>query len=214
LAQNANVQARGPDVPAQLLQSLPDPVIGCDAGGTVVYWSPAAEAAYGYPRDEALGRRAATLLHTRFPAPLLEIIEELGDLGLWQGRLEHRCKDGRAVVVRSHWAARRDGQGNVVGSVAVEREVEDEAAAPVGAAPEPDPRTGSEEVRAVDPELAALTHELNNALAIIINYTAFVTAELDAPSSSSGEAIRADLREIQAAAQRALEVTRRLAGEP
>jgi PAS domain S-box-containing protein len=97
------VQARGPDVPAQLLQSLPDPVIGCDAGGTVVYWSPAAEAAYGYPRDEALGRRAATLLHTRFPAPLLEIIEELGDLGLWQGRLEHRCKDGRAVVVQSHW---------------------------------------------------------------------------------------------------------------
>ena len=41
-------------------------------------------------REEALGRRAATLLHTRFPAPLLEIAEEVADLGHWEGRLEHR----------------------------------------------------------------------------------------------------------------------------
>ncbi|MGH2891927.1 MAG: PAS domain-containing protein, partial [Solirubrobacteraceae bacterium] len=80
------------DLAAEVLESLPDPVIGCDAGGTVVYWSRAAEEAYGYPATEALGLRAATLLHTRFPAQLLEITEELSDLGQWQGRLEHRRK--------------------------------------------------------------------------------------------------------------------------
>ena len=96
-------------------------MISCDAHGTVVYWSPAAESAYGYTREEALGRRAATLLHTRFPAPLLEIAEEVADLGHWEGRLEHRCKGGRAVHVESRWVARRDGQGATAGHVTTPR---------------------------------------------------------------------------------------------
>ena len=96
LAENENVRTSGIDVAAELPEALPDPVIGCDVDGTVVYWSRAAEEVYGHHAEEALGRRAATLLHTRFPVPLLEIIEELEDRGRWRGRLEHRCKDGRA----------------------------------------------------------------------------------------------------------------------
>jgi len=206
LAQNANVQARDPDLAAELLESLPDPVIGCDADGAVVYWNPAAAAAYGYEREEVLGRRAATLLHTRFPAPLLEITEELGDLGHWEGRLEHRCKDGRLVAVQSRWVARYDAAGTVLGSVAVEREVGFVDAGLPSATATPGLRTG-------DPEARALAHELNNALAVIVNYTAFVTAELGASTDASGASVRADLAEVAAAAERALEVTRRLAGE-
>jgi hypothetical protein len=45
LAENANVRTRGIDVAAELLESVPDPVIGCDTGGTIVYrqtsWDPA-----------------------------------------------------------------------------------------------------------------------------------------------------------------------------
>jgi hypothetical protein len=36
LAENANVRTRGIDA-AELLESLPDPVTGCDTGGTIVY---------------------------------------------------------------------------------------------------------------------------------------------------------------------------------
>ena len=56
------MRTRGIDLAAELLESLPDPVIGCDADGTIVYWSRAAEDVYGYPAGEALGRRAATPL--------------------------------------------------------------------------------------------------------------------------------------------------------
>lgn len=219
------MRTRGIDLAAELLESLPDPVIGCDADGTVVYWSRAAEDVYGYPAGEALGRRAATLLQTRFPAPLLEITEELADLGRWQGRLEHRRKDGRTVPVHSRWVARHDAHGARAGSFAVERELADEAA-PSGpesavaestvpestVAPPPAPRE-PERLEAGAAAARALAHELNNALAIIINYAAFVTAELEAAAGASGEAMRADLREIQTAADRALEVARRLAGE-
>jgi PAS domain S-box-containing protein len=214
LAENANVQARGIELAVELLDSLPDPVIGCDPEGTVVYWSPAAESAYGYTREEALGRRAASLLHTRFPAPLLEIAEELADLGHWEGRLEHRCKGGRAVRVESRWVARRDGQGATVGRVAIERELAGEAS---DAAADPGARApaaaATEGLQVGDPTARTLAHDLNNALAIVVNYTAFVTAELDAPADGSGAAMRADLQQIQAAAERALEATRRLAGE-
>ena len=86
-----------------MLESLPDPVIGCDSEGTILYWSRAAARIYGFSTEEALGTRARELLHTRFPAPLLEILEELGDEGSWQGRLGHRTKEGRAVCVESRW---------------------------------------------------------------------------------------------------------------
>jgi two-component system cell cycle sensor histidine kinase/response regulator CckA len=207
LAENANVQTQGPEDAAELLQSLPDPVIGCDADGTVVYWSPAAEEAYGYLAAEARGRRAGALLHTRFPAPLLEITEELADLGRWQGHLEHRCKDGRTVRVDSRWAARRDPQGRWVGSVAVERELGGEAA-PVTADAPPDEDAAAPARRVV--------HDINNALAVIVNYTAFVTAELEstprAPGDAGPDAMRADLREIRTAAERAVQLTRELLG--
>lgn len=232
------MQTRGLDVAADLLDSLPDPVIGCNREGAVVYWSHAAEEMYGYAADEALGRRAATLLHTRFPSPLLEINEELEDLGRWQGRLEHRRKDGTTLSVHSRWVARRDDRGTWVGSFAIERELggitggpapeppapPDASAPPAGSAP-PDasaPPDGSAAPEAARPHGAAappgataaspreLAHELNNALAVIMNFSAFVIAELDAPTGASPEAMRADLQEIQAAAERALALARRM----
>jgi PAS domain S-box-containing protein len=223
-----NVRTRGIDVAAELPDLLPDPVIGCDNDGTVVYWSRAAEDTYGYDAEEALGQRSATLLRTRFPVPLWEITEELSDLGHWQGRVEHRCKDGRTVSVHRRWVVRHDGRGAEIGSFAIDRE-RDAAAVSVpegpaghGLATEHAPAAEhgqSAETRwSADggPPARTLAHELNNALAIIINYTAFVTDELEsrqeAPTEEARRSMRADLHEIQAAAERALEITRRMLG--
>jgi len=214
------VQTRGLDVAAELLDSLPDPVIGCNREGAVVYWSHAAEEMYGYAAAEALGRRAATLLHTRFPSPLLEINEELEDLGRWQGRLEHRRKDGTTLSVHSRWVARRDDRGTWVGSFAIERDLGGITGGPAPEAPAPPDASAPPEAArphgaAAPPEATAaspreLAHELNNALAVIMNFSAFVIAELDAPTGASPEAMRADLQEIQAAAERALPLMRRM----
>lgn len=205
LAENENVRTRGIDVAAELPEAIPDPVIGCDADGAVVYWSRAAEEAYGYSAAEALGRRAATLLQTRVPMPALEILEELRDLGHWRGRVEHRAKDGRIVTVDSRRVARRDEHGAYSGSFAVERVHDGQPAAP-----EP-PRARQDSNRTVP---RAVVHELNNALAIIVNYTAFVSAELQAPTGASAESLRADLRQVQEAAERAVEIARGMQDPP
>lgn len=193
-------------------------MIGCDAQGTIVAWNAAAQASYGYGADEALGQRAAMLLQTRFPAPLLEITEELTDLGRWQGRLEHRTKDGRTVAVQSRWAARRDTEGRYTGSYAIEREVTPGRAPDGDAEATGGPARADGQPRRAQPPgqpAAAVAHELNNALAIIINYASFVDEAIErldgTPSEAERASLRRDLAEVQSAAERAMELSRLMA---
>jgi PAS domain S-box-containing protein len=210
---NGNGRERAdPPLISELLQSIPDPVIGCDRSGRVVYWSAAAGVAYGYEAKDVLGERVLPLLRTRFPRPLLEIVEELGDLGCWEGRLVHRHRDGAEVEVDSRWAARYDEAGELAGAFAVERVAVgangDDGAPPPGTPPAPEP------IRDLGRLTGAVAHELNNALSVILNYTSFVATELErldtAPTDSERASISHDLGEVHAAARRAADLTERL----
>ena len=211
---------------SELLESLPDPVIGCDVEGRVVYWSRAAREVYGYSAQEAIGTPVVGLLRTRFPRPLLEIMEEVTDLGRWHGELVHRTKDGRELAVESRWVARYDDAGRLVGGFGVERGIG--AGAP-GEVPQPrgvadsggaGERDDDRELRQAERleslgQLAGgVAHDFNNALAIIINYAAFVHAEVErmraAPTEAQREAMGQDLGEISAAAERAAQLTTQL----
>ncbi|MHB1571538.1 MAG: ATP-binding response regulator [Solirubrobacteraceae bacterium] len=199
---------------SELLESIPDPVIGCDATGRVVYWSRAAREAYGYSGEEALGRPVVKLLRTRFPAPLLEIMELVTDVGHWQGRLTHRTRDGREVEVESRWVARYDDEGRLAGGFGIERAAE--AAGPAQTPP-PSliPGAARSEIEESTRRLAGgVVHDFNNALAIIINYAAFVGSEVErlrtAPTESQRASMRDDLEQISTAAERAAQLTARL----
>jgi hypothetical protein len=50
-----------------------------------------------------------------------------------------------------------------------------------------------------------LIHDFRNLLAVIVNYSELIEQELDDP-----EAVRADVREIKAAADRAIAMTEKL----
>jgi signal transduction histidine kinase len=50
-----------------------------------------------------------------------------------------------------------------------------------------------------------LIHDFRNLLAVIVNYSELIEQELDDP-----EAVRADVREIRAAAERAVAMTEKL----
>ncbi len=50
-----------------------------------------------------------------------------------------------------------------------------------------------------------LIHDFRNLLAVIVNYSELIEAELDDP-----EAIKADIKEIKAAAERAIAMTEKL----
>ncbi|HEY5431055.1 MAG TPA: PAS domain-containing protein [Solirubrobacteraceae bacterium] len=216
---------------SELLESLPDPVIGCDAAGHIVYWGRAAREAYGFSAQEALGERVPELLETTFPRPLLEILEEVTDLGCWQGRLIHRAQDGREVTVESRWVPRYDDGRRLLGWFAIERAYA--AAGPLRDGPgaaTPDPADPAETGQAGHTDVGeprpaerlenlgqlagGVAHDFNNALAIIINYAAFISAEVQrlrsAPTEDQRTALRQDIAEISTAAHRAAELTQQL----
>jgi PAS domain S-box-containing protein len=84
------------------------PSIVRDLRGRIQFWGAGAEQLYGWSSDEAVGRLAPELLATEFPVPMAEIESALRQHGNWEGELRHRAKDGRAIMVASHWAVRRD----------------------------------------------------------------------------------------------------------
>ena len=205
----------------ELVESLPDPVIGADADGMIVFWNRAARELYGYSAEEAIGKQSAALLQARAPVPWAEILEEMTDLGRWQGRLSVRTKEGREIAVESRWFARYDDAGSRVGSFGIDRPLAaleslmrsgDRTAGEVQA--EADEVRRAERLESLGQLAGGVAHDLNNALAIIINYAALVSNELErlrpAPAESQRAAIRADLQEIQSAAQRAAQLTHEL----
>jgi PAS domain S-box-containing protein len=205
------------------LHLIPDPVIGFDAENRIAYWSPSAEATYGFTPDEAIGRRAPALLQTSFPMPELEILEILGDTGRWQGNLVQRTKDGRELTVESRWVARDDEHGKVLGGLRIDRDVTARAELErehdhVQAESERDRLQSSlrrsQRLDSLAGLAGGIAHDFNNMLAVIINYAALVSSELDAVHRATGEerwaSMRGDVGEIQLAAERAAGLTREL----
>lgn len=66
----------------------------------------------------------------------------------------------------------------------------------------------SETNNAEDPT-RVLIHDFRNLLAVIVNYSELIGEELDDP-----EAIRADIQEVKAAAERAIALTEKLPRPP
>lgn len=63
---------------------------------------------------------------------------------------------------------------------------------------------GQEGEQPLDP-VRVLIHDLRNMLAVIVNYSELIGGELDDP-----EAIRADIQEVKAAAEKAIVLTEQL----
>ena len=77
----------------ELLPALPDPLVGCDRSGTVVYWSDAARNLYGHLASDAEGTRVLKLL-AALPMPLLEIMEGAQRPRPLARRDPHRTREG------------------------------------------------------------------------------------------------------------------------
>ncbi len=94
-----------------------------DLDGRVQRWTPGAEALYGWTAEEATGRRVEELLATELPLPAERIAEELERTGRWEGEVVQHTKDGRRLVVASHWALHRDAAGMPLAVVEVSNDV-------------------------------------------------------------------------------------------
>ncbi len=99
---------------AELIDLSPDAIIVRKLDGTITLWSKGAEKLYGLTKEEAVGQDINSLLKTKFPQPLDEILNKLKLDGKWSGEVVHTCKSGDKLVVQSYWLAKFGLDGNVV----------------------------------------------------------------------------------------------------
>jgi len=114
-----------------LLEMAHDAIMVRETDGKIRFWNSGAEALYGWPRDQAIGRIASDLLHTVFPVPFERIQAALLETRHWEGELIHKVRDGRAVTVSSRWAMRdaHDGKMEILEinrDVTQQKQVEEE----------------------------------------------------------------------------------------
>ncbi len=88
-------------------------VIIHDLDGRVLYWTTGCERLYGFARAEAVGRRVADLLETRYPCPRSEIVAALAQRGAWQGELEQHASSGAVLTIASLWTTQKSAGGEI-----------------------------------------------------------------------------------------------------
>ncbi len=91
--------------------------------GAVLAWNPGAEALYGWPAAEAIGRSVADLLFGEVPHQNAAIKAAVDNGKAWSGDYLARRKDDSSVLVHTSVAPVRDDAGEIVAVVTVSNDV-------------------------------------------------------------------------------------------
>jgi len=109
---------------ATLLQQASDAIVATDTEYNILSWNRAAEALYGWRADEVLGRPMGEVARPEYPfVPRETVIKEFLEKGIWRGQVVHRRRDDAAMHILSTVSQIKDSAGNLVGAVAVNRDI-------------------------------------------------------------------------------------------
>ncbi|OPY29573.1 MAG: putative diguanylate cyclase [Methanobacterium sp. PtaU1.Bin242] len=96
---------------AELLNLTREAIFVHDLDNKIIFWNDGAAEMYGWKQEEARGKVTHTLLKTKFPEPLNNIIKCLIDKGWWNGELIHTTRDGSTIISDSRWTLKKDEKG-------------------------------------------------------------------------------------------------------
>jgi len=111
---------------SNLLASMMDAVIATDLHYKIISWNAAAKKMYGWEEEEVLGKTMAELAQPEYPFDeRAEIIKDINAKGAWSGEVIHTRRNGERFPVQALVSAVKDLSGNVIGFVAVNRDITD-----------------------------------------------------------------------------------------
>jgi PAS domain S-box-containing protein len=169
-----------------------------DIEGRILYWSHGAQRMYGYTKQEAVAQISHELLQTEFPQPLKEIEHKLQLLGVWEGELVHRAKDGKRVVAASQWVLYRDAQGTPIRILEALADITESKRAELQL-------LRSQKLEALGTLSGGIAHDFNNILSAINGNVSLAASELP-----HEHPVQEFLGEVQKAGARATDLVRRI----
>lgn len=107
-----------------ILQYLYDAVIVTDRDFRITNWNQSAEKIYGYLASEVIGKTAPEVLKTEFTTLDRESsIKSLNETGIWLGEVTQVNRRGDRINIRSAVSLLKDAHQNVIGAIAVNRDI-------------------------------------------------------------------------------------------
>jgi len=183
---------------ASIVESSDDAIVGMTLDGMVTSWNAGAERLYGYPAREVIGRWPIGITVPEDEQP--RILKRVG-----RGeRVDHYetvavRQDGCRINVSVTVSPIRDAEGEIIGASSIARDITHRKEA---AAPERDT------LRYVASLAAAVAHEINNPLAVIMGYAQLLADKVDAQGQGQIDEILEALSRIQEIVARMKRVTR------
>ncbi|OPY76432.1 MAG: Blue-light-activated protein [Syntrophorhabdus sp. PtaU1.Bin153] len=163
---------------ADLLNLAHDAIIVRTMDGKILFWNTGAEITYGWTKKEAVGSTTYSLLRTKFPTSLQEVIDTVHREGRWEGELVHEGKDGRQRVVHSRWTLRGGEAGMSEELLEINRDITDRKALE-------DQLRHAHKMEAIGTLAGGIAHDFNNLLAAIIGFAEMVQEDLPPGSKST-----------------------------
>jgi PAS domain S-box-containing protein len=109
---------------ARLLDYAADAIIGTDGDLVITYWNKAAEAIYGWPAEEVLGRNTQEILKTHItPERRAEAQRLARESTPHHGEFIQHRRDGSEIEVDSTIVAFSDPEGRISGYVGINRDI-------------------------------------------------------------------------------------------
>lgn len=108
---------------AALLDVATDGIVVSNIDNQILFWNKGAESLYGWLFGEVLGKNIVELLYRGTSSQLEEALFTVINTGEWQGELHQLTKDGREIIVESHWTLVRDEQGKPKSILSVNKNI-------------------------------------------------------------------------------------------
>lgn len=184
---------------ARAVEQTADTVVISDARGRIRYVNPAFERITGHRAEEVQGKTPRILKSgAQDSAFYREMWRTIRAGEVFRARMVNRRKDGSTYELDQTIAPLRDDDGRVVSYVAVGKDLTAESSLRAQL-------FQAQKMEAIGRLAGGVAHDFNNLLSVILSYAGFVIA--DAPD---GSRLRDDASEVEKAALRAAELTRRL----
>jgi PAS domain S-box-containing protein len=220
---------------AAIVRSSHDAITSTTLEGVITSWNPAAEQLFGYPADAMIGQHVSRLWPDERRAEEEEIIARLG-----RGERVERYRTwrlhrfGTRVEVSTTPSPIADASGAIVGISTICRALSERERAEatylglletapdsiLGANPDGQQQQRLEgrlqqtqRLESLGQLAGGVAHDFNNLLAVIVNYAAFVSEEIEAAATADPDrwhAVARDMQQIQRATDRGIALTHQL----
>ena len=184
---------------AAIVNSVGDAIISCDTQGIIDSWNSGAEVLYGYTAQEAIGRPLHIITPREFASAFDERIETaIARETSGNFETQRLTKDERKVEVSISVSRIFDAQGNVIGLVAVHRDVSSQKLA----------EKGQRDLAVVE-ERNRLAREIHDTLAQSLTMMVLRLELAGETMESDPAAAREELESVKLLATKCLEEARR-----